>query len=73
MVVQDILAREGNQNKAIIKEIILRKPQFLAFDFMCEGSSLDVDAQNIVNFYLSLPRGRHLWLLQPHDSSCNTC
>ena len=57
----------GGPHITVVKEINYRKSHFSNCDFMFEGHASNQEAHNLVNLSASLPQGRHLWLISPHD------
>jgi hypothetical protein len=45
-----------------------RRSEFGEVVFKFEGRKSNTEAHNLAPFALSLEQGRHLWLLQPHDT-----
>jgi 6-phosphogluconate dehydrogenase (decarboxylating) len=66
--VLDIVAGTGGQYAAIVQEINIQRSDFQEASFTFEGRSSNMEARSLARFVLSLDQGRHLWLLQPHDT-----
>lgn len=62
--------KRGGAQAAIVKEITSRLPVFNSFNFKSSSSSSVKHAKNLAKFLITLPLGRHMWLLSPHDESC---
>ena len=67
-VVNDIARGSRGRQAVIIEEIKIRARKFnctLSF----ESRLVNEDAHKLARFSLSLAPGRHIWLLQPHNSN----
>ena len=66
-VVQDIRSGSRGVYGAVIREIADLMKLFEDVKVVHENRNSNGDAHNLVKFVLSLPAGRHIWLLEPPD------
>ena len=68
-VVKDISNNSMGPYGMVISEI---KSRILSFNcqLVFEGCRSNGDAHSLAKFSLSLARGRHLWLINPHNPLC---
>lgn len=57
----------GGSYEGITKEIRDQAKTFISYNFINESRDLNVDAHKLARFGVSLHRGRHVWLGNPHD------
>lgn len=69
-VVDDIQKGKGGTYMSVIKEIFIRSSLFNSCNFIFEGRASNLDAHKLAKDSLALDRGRHLWLIHPHDPLC---
>jgi hypothetical protein len=58
----------GGKYAPIVREISMLSSDFEEVVFKFESRKSNVEAHNLARFALSLGQGRHLWLLEPHDT-----
>ena len=68
-VIEDISRRSQGPYGAIVAEINSRAIPF-SCNFIFENWLVNVEAHRLARFALSLSKGRHVWLGQPHDQVC---
>ena len=68
-VIEDISKESQGPYGAIVAEINSRAIPF-SCNFIFESRLVNVEAHKLARFDVSLPRGRHVWLGQPHDQVC---
>ena len=68
-VVQDISSNSRGPYGMVITEI---KSKIISFNcqIVIEGRRTNGDAHSLAKFSLSLAKGRHLWLINPHNPLC---
>jgi hypothetical protein len=68
-VIDDISEDTGGQYASIVKEISIHKLAFNNVIFTFERRESNKDAHSLARFALGLAPGRHVWLLEPFDTS----
>ena len=68
-VVQDINQGTLCNYAAITNEVRARALSF-SCKFIFEGRANNYEAHSLARFSLNLALGRHVWLDQPHDTTC---
>ena len=68
MVVGDIAQGTGGQHATIIEEIRASLDGFNYHHFIYESRNSDVQVDSLAKYSLNLAPGRHVGLLQPHDT-----
>ena len=68
MVVRDIAQGIGGQHATIIEEIRASVDGFNYHHFIYESTNSGVEVDSLAKYSLNLATGRHVGLLQPHDT-----
>lgn len=69
-VISKVKGAHGGENSTRIKEIIVCSSNFTKYSFIYESRQSNFDSHNLARFSLSLDRGRHVCLINPHDLDC---